>query len=155
MGNSKQQELAQLLDLDIAENYDKIVADPDRTVTYKSLAKEAKDKNDPVLEAWAKERDDGKKPVEAPVDDTETRELSEVTDDEHTITVDEQPHVSPAPAPARADNTPVTEEGYEALTIPQLKELAESRKLDISGAKLKQDYIDVLLDNDTAPAAAE
>lgn len=40
----------------LAENYDAIVADPERRLTYKQLAKQAKAQNDPQLAAWARAR---------------------------------------------------------------------------------------------------
>ncbi|MFE4469549.1 hypothetical protein ACFRFH_12110 [Leifsonia sp. NPDC056824] len=61
------------IDDHVAENYDSIVADEVRNVSYEDIAKHAEEMNDANLAAWARERAGAKAPKNARAAKQETR----------------------------------------------------------------------------------
>jgi hypothetical protein len=98
----------------IAENYDQLVADENRGLSYDEVATRAAESGDVQLAAWARRR------------------AKEGGDD-----------VTPHGAKA-AGGDEQRGQDYNDLKLDDLKALVEARKLDDDGLKLKADYVAAL-----------
>jgi len=101
------------IDDHVAENYEALIADENRTLTYERVAVWAAASNDPGLAAWARRRADeaGK-------------------------------NITPHGATAGTAETRAID--FEALTLPELKKLADARQIDVKGLSLKADFVAAL-----------
>lgn len=107
-----------LIPQDLADNYDLLVADQNRTITYESIA--ANSEASPSLAAWARSRAaaDGKDitPHGAKTKGKSTRAIKDID--------------------------------YEALTVDELETLILERDIDATGFSVKQDYVSALITAD-------
>jgi hypothetical protein len=114
---------------DVAKNYEALVADENRTVTYKSIAKDAEALDDPALKAWAERRHKETKP--------------------RASTTSSKSESKPSDEPKTGD--PVD---YNKLLVPELQELIKAREIDASDLHLKADLVAALELDDTEKAKA-
>lgn len=127
------------IDAHVADNYRALVEDPNRTLTYKTIAETAEEQNDPGLAAWARREAAGKNEDVTPVaanpkpDKLATRRIGK---DTHVVEEDETPRVLPYGIPATG-----VPYDYDELSITELKDLATQRLIDQSDLKLKADYV--------------
>lgn len=142
-----------------AQNYRALVADPERNLTYKKLAKQAEANNDPALAAWARREaaNSGKDvtPTSAAPQSIEQakreadKAAQDAGDETHVKTPEETPQVDATDAPGTTPPTGVPVD-YNQHTVDELKELVRDRGIDATGLNLKADYVAALEKADEA-----
>lgn len=147
----------------VAENYRDLVADPNRNLTYKKLAKRADQDGDKQLAAWAraeaaKTGKDTTPSAATPSRDQVKRDADKAAkaagDETHSKTGDETGQVDAAETPGTTPPTGVPVD-YNAHTVDELKELVSKREgIDPAGLKLKADYVAALELDDESKATS-
>lgn len=147
----------------LADNYRALVADPNRNLTYKKLAKRADQDGDHELASWAraeaaKSGKDTTPTAATPGLDQVKRDADKAAkaagEETHAKTTEEAGQVDAAETPGTTPPTGVPVD-YNAHTVDELKELVGKREgIDPAGLKLKADYVAALELDDESKATS-
>jgi hypothetical protein len=143
------------VDQHVIDNYEALVADKERNLTFAKVAKRADEAGDKNLAAWARARAKSKgsdiTPAGAtPADpDAAQRAAKKAGKETHQKAAAETPAVTPVVA-VPGDQEPITPPtgvvDYNTLTIPELEKIAAERvpAVDLTGLSLKGDIVAAL-----------
>jgi len=141
----------------VADNYDALVADPDRNLSYDGVAERAENEGDATLAAWARQKAAGEGKDVTPTNATPDPEQARRAADEAAKKANKSTHARGADeigqvAATDAGGVPPTgvPVDYNEKTIDELKEILETRGVDFSKFSLKAEYVDAAEQSDTA-----
>lgn len=146
----------------VAQNYRGLVADENRSVTFKSIEKQAKAEGDAALAAWARAEaaksgkdvtPSGARPSPGQVKRDADKAAKAAGSDTHVKTADETGQVDATDS----GGTPPTgvPVDYNEHTVDELKDLVAQREgIDPAGLKLKADYVAALELDDEGKATS-
>lgn len=133
----------------VADNYDALVADPDRNLTWDGVAERADAEGDKALAAWARRQAAGDGKDVTPTTATRDPEKVKRDADAAATRVNGETHVRTDKETGQVDvtdagGTPPTGEpvDYNAKTIDELKVILKARGVDYSKFSLKGEYVE-------------